>query len=790
MMSGLAGNRLYGLRSYPALGLFLLVSSTFAADMAPVDFGSIAAGDLGMGWSGPKQDGELKYRIAEGEKTKTFFVKVWWKDGDLRPPEGTAYILQLRFKDTFTTPAVFSVAAGLGKPSELHRFGGSGDGEWKTANIPVTWEYLCRKLNPLKSSEHRPKHIAFGIRSSEPVPVAKLKPRPLQTGDRERYFAEIRAFNHLEQKADRIATPYPSSSGVIEGETRAAVPYHWDRPDNLFPNFKPEGSLLKAPIKIRMCINEIQPAAFGVYANGQKLEGVDFTVSELKGENGTLKAEIIRRTTEYSLVFKKRRKKNRNMPPRRWLPVRLWPAYAVDIPEGTSHHFVANVRTIRNQTKAGTYKGTITVTHSQGKETIPLEVEVLPIDLLTMDEADLHFGGCVQGLVPVSDVAFQLGYNQNIINLWYSAVRPHLIVIKPDGSLKIDYTYIEDFMSRAKKAGCRQVVYHLGGSPTKFPTTATLALTLAGVGKEFREAPDRWRKIIPKWQTMQAKKENRTKLPSETRVLYKQWVKQVMAHSRKNDWPELILTPLDEPAMWTRKKKIRGCGTGPWIRDWYKDVCAAIHEADPKVRVYSSIHDLRKSSGICFLPDTDVFCTNAVAYDEKAPEKVRKASEASVANGGKPKAWWQYTFSGSNRPEYIHYSMGFCFGHYDARGGLIWAYNWEKGWNRMQGKWRYAWQTPLGTIPGYFFEGVREGLDDRRIMETYKRQFKNDKVALRELKDLLQEARDARGESGTSTVTDFWTGIKDSSLLKKWRYRLLDRMAGKQKTMVAERINP
>ncbi len=781
-MSGM--NNLKGMLMQPLAAMCLLGStlSVWAADMPTVEFASIAKADLGKGWGEPQQDGAISYRVAEAAgKPNAFYVKAWWKQEALRPPEGSAFILELKFKDTLKSPAWFYANGAWGGgygSSEVHRFGGTGDGKWKTASIPITWEYLCRQLRPTRPWQHRPDAALFSIKSTEPVPVASLTPRALKAGDRERYFEEIRTFNALEQTEARQQTPYPSSVGPIEGEARTAVPFHWDRPDSLLPNFKPTADLLKAPIKIRMCLNEIQPAAFGVFANGLKLEGVQYSVSDLKSEQGTLKAKLTCRTAEYTLL---RRKKNIF-----WLPQRLWPAYAVDIPEGRSHFFVANIETLRGQTLPGTYKGQITITHKQGTQTIPLEVEVMGVDLLTMDEAGLQFGGCNRGLSPMSDVKFQVEYNQTITNLWYDGVAPYILGVNKDGTLDLDYTYINEWMTRAKINGMQKVVYFLGGGPTKFPTTISLGAALGSITRETKGGHETWKKKL-KWFKEQGSQKNRNKMLPNTRILYKQWVKQVVAYSRKHNWPELILTPFDEPATWTRKritKREGSIGSGPWIRSYFKDACAAIHEADPKVRIYASIHDLRGKSGICFLPDVEVFCTNAIMQDEKAPEKVREAGKASAADGGRPKEWWQYSFTGGSRPEYIRYTMGYFFGHYDARGGLIWAYNWEQGWNSMESKWRYAWQTPLGIIPGNFFEGVREGLDDRRILETYKKSFKEDPKAMKELTQLLSEARQARGNSGTSRVTDFWTGITNPLLMEKWRNRLLDRLAGKEPALL------
>jgi len=52
-----------------------------------------------------------------------------------------------------------------------------------------------------------------------------------------------------------------------------------------------------------MCLNELEPGSFGVYANGAALTGVDYEVTPLTDAAGkTLKATIERRTAEYALL--------------------------------------------------------------------------------------------------------------------------------------------------------------------------------------------------------------------------------------------------------------------------------------------------------------------------------------------------------------------------------------------------------------------------------------------------------------------------------------------------------
>ncbi|HTL53466.1 MAG TPA: hypothetical protein VL860_12900, partial [Planctomycetota bacterium] len=244
----------------------------------------------------------------------------------------------------------------------------------------------------------------------------------------------------------------------------------------------------------------------------------------------------------------------------------------------------------------------------------------------------------------------------------------------------------------------------------------------------------------------------------------------------------------DEPAKWTQKQnpdqlkgKLEGTiGTGTWIKGFFKDCCAAIHEAAPKMRIYASIHHNRQdrgkdgNEGIVFLDDVDVFCTNAIHEDPKLGDKVRA--------GGPSKTFWQYSGcggGGAGAPDQARYTFGFYFAAFDSRGSLSWAYNWGPGFDTATDpgdNWQYAYLTPYGTVPAPFFEGMREAWDDRRVIETFKKKFKNNPAQMKKLDDILTEAAGSRAGGGRDTVNDFWAAIDDVAKIDKWRNILLDEL--------------
>ncbi len=732
-----------------------------AAALPTIDVAKVAAHDLSDGWSAVKTAGGVSYRaVAKGPRQMINF-KAWWPAGSLRPPEGQVFVFEVRYKDTVKTPAVFYSHGAVGRyhsPSETHRFGGSGDGKWKTASCAVGWDQIIRLLDKREMT-------SVGFSTTEDLPIASMKVRKATAADAARHNAETRAWIKAVQAEKAKAVAVKPRSFLAGKKLGSVVAFPWPAMRPLMATDQPADKQVGAPVKIRMCLNELEGGGFGVYANGARLTNVRYEVSALRGEGGKLAADVIPRTAEYCMAGKK------------WFPQRLWPAYAVDIAKGQSHWFIFNLRTKRGQTKPGTFRGTVTVIADQGKATLPVEVEVLPVDLLTMGEAGLFMGGCVTGLLPVHDFEFSTEYNQNGINLWYAGVSPGAKIVNE--KLVLDFTYLDEWMASARKRGLVGNVWFLGGNPYGFPNTMSIFRGMAGIDTRKGRKPMGAREF----NTMQSKPENRDKPMAAQRELVVEWVRQVAAHAKAKGWPEVILTPFDEPAKWIQgpgrksggyRDRTDVIGTGPWIKPYFKDGCKIIREAAPDIRIYGSIHHINyrgKNSGMRFMDDIDLFCTNAFGEDNRIGEKVRAAGHTL----------WQYSGvggDGAGNPDRARYAFGFFFAYSDSRGSLAWAYNWGKGWDTTSGSnWMYAWHTPFDTIPAPYYEGLREAWDDRRVIETYKKAFAKDAGAMAALKKILKEAVGSRSAGGRDTVSDFWAAADDSSKMGQWRKALLDRLA-------------
>ena len=743
-----------------ALGSFSPAGRAAAAEtpapIASYDLAKLPDAQLDKGWSAPATEKEIACRKVLAGKSGNIRVKAWWKDGQLRPNEGDWFILEVKYQDVLAKPAQVLGFGGVGwrfGNSPLHRFGGKNDNQWKTAAIPVPWDMIVRLVSTIDPAANQPEMTSFTFSAPADLPIASLAVRKAVPADETNFYAECRAQIAGEQ-ADARASNLPPTVKNAPAMTGPLAAFPWDPGCRLFQNCAGVAGDLGKAVKVRMCLNEFEAGSFGVYANGAPLTGVDYEITPLTDAGGkTLKATVERRTAEYTILDKQ------------WTPVRLWQSYAVDILPGRSHWFYFNVETKRGETAAGTYKGRILINAREGKTELPLEVEVLPVDLQTIDEAGIVMAGCYSKTPPLHDLDFERRYNYSGMLLWYHQFR--LPMAMKDGKLVIDFTYPDDWMTRARKRGFTQAVWYLGGDSAKMPATLKVFIDLVTLdGKTSGDAYCKEQGGKP------------FVLP-EARKLFVDWMRQVNTHAVANHWPELFPTPHDEPQKWASK--------GEWIKGFFKDGCAAMREADPKMRIYGCIHHVKGWHGIpdlwkVFADDIDVYNTNNVEEDQDVCNKVRNYGKERVKQGKHDMLFWQYTGLGAGVPESQRFAFGFYYAAFGSVGCTAWAYNWDDSWDLSGRGGDYAvtaWPTVYQTIPSPWFEGQREGLDDRRIIATYQKRFANDAAAMKVLDDMLKSAMTSRAKGGADKEAGFFESVDDAAKLTRWRNTLLEKLAAK-----------
>lgn len=732
-------------------------------DLLTIDLAKVADQQLAPGnWGEATTINDRACRVARSGKNAWVHGSAWWKEG-LRPAEGQYFVAEVLYKDTATKPIIFSVWGGLGfygndgdGMTELHRFGGLNDGKWKVAQIPLGWDMVM--LRPGTQM------VEMGVQSKEgDVPVSTIRVLPLAkdkvAAASERWNAETRAWVRQVQAKDQqprkeFDKSQQAPAAVNDGK-QAVVPYVRTWMSTVYPYSAPQEGETGVPLKAQMAQNEYEPATFGVYAPKTDLTNVTVKVDGLRHESNAkahLAVEV--RTAEYALATNGKGVAD--------FPLRLWPMYATQIKKGQSGWFWVTFKSDPKTTVPGLYHGKVVIKADQGTAALDVKVQVLPIDLVNMNDTDLTMGGCIAGMVSRHDMDEMLRHNHNVLQYWFSGVRPKFIV-KDKGDFDLDFTVLDDQFEQARKAGIKANVWFLGGNPYGFPITQTLPRELARqvLGMTVKQYKD-----------LMVKDPNN--VPEVLVPLYKKWVAKVQQHAKEKGWPEQILTPFDEPAKWAQgpgRKEGNDpnvIGTGPWIKPQFEQCCQFIHEAAPGTRIYGSIHHAKP--GIVFLKDVDIFCTNAVGEDPTLGDQVRKAH----------KVFWQYSGADAYSPaERARYTFGFYFASYNSRGSLCWAYNFfnDRFDNSSGNNWGYAWYTPTDMIPAPYYEGMREAWDDRRYIETLRKVGKAKNVNVEPfLQEIGKEALASRGKGGQDTVNDFWDQAKRVGVMDELRGKVAARI--------------
>jgi len=329
---------------------------------------------------------------------------------------------------------------------ELHRFGGTESGDWAKVRIPAPADLIWKDLAD--------QSIRFRLRSSSaPLTIRNPSLAAPHPDDEQRWNSETREWVRREQH-DRVSiNPIywrSRQTPVLEGETSSdpLVVFKRDYMSPVDPRTAPQAGETRFPAEIRMFLNEFQPLQLGVYANGAALKSVHVEVDEFKDRHIVSKVRV----AEYSIV--KSQKAGYFLD---YFPQRLWPAYSFDVPEGRSHLVLVDFQTVEGMVRAGRYETTVHFT-AEGLDSVsvPIVIEVLPIRLLSMEEAGLRMGGCTKGLLPEYEMDLLNEYNHNMINIWYAGVRPQ--ITKKGDDFELEFRVMDDFMKRAKRQGFSDIV--------------------------------------------------------------------------------------------------------------------------------------------------------------------------------------------------------------------------------------------------------------------------------------------------------------------------------------------
>jgi len=714
---------------------------------APTDLSLPAPVSFVEAMDSPWQTDGSDRLLAEG-RYGLLETPAWWKGN--RPARQEMVVLVLEYQDRLVHPAIAEVYSGLGTTnpfSELHRFGGQNDGQWKQARIPASADFIFRWAEN-DTLRFRVKSVGGELRVRRGGLEAPLP------DEEARYNADTRQWVEREQKRAEVSPRYyrMAQNPYLTAEVinQPLVPFRRNWMDLVLPISAPQPSELVDVLKVQMFRNEYEPLQVGVYANGRDLDRVTVSLDPLKDSEGKAGPTAEVRVAEYAKVRGGLVASYLIQP----FPQRLWPAFPFHVSKGQSHLVWIVLGSDEKQTRPGTYRSELRFRADGVPERrLPIEVTVREQRLLTMEEAKLKLGGCTTGLVPEFELDFLHRNNHNMVNIWYAGVRPGMA--KDGDSLSLEFRIMDEWMAAARRQGISDLVYFLGGNPYGFPETMNLPRTLAAtmLGLDGRG-----------WRDLQMR--NPYQVPAQVAPLIVDWTRRFAAHAREAGWPNVVLTPFDEPAKYIQYRSDLGMLT--FIKPQFKEQIRLLRQGAPQAQIYGSIHHY--DPGMDFLEDVDIFCTNAVPENTAMPDQVRA--------GGK--ILWEYSgTTDQGLPGVARYTFGYYFAAHDSRGSLVWAYNWGNRFDTLDGSnWMYTWNTPFDVVPTPYFEGMREAWDDRRLLETLKWEASRHNVDLTNfLGRLYTDIVSSRGRGGSDTVDDFWEQARSNAVMDEWRDRMIRKLA-------------
>lgn len=714
-------------RTMPWIGACLLLMVAPAMSHGQEAIASFALADdaafAAPGWSAPQKDGERTFRAYAGKGAAAkAMTKVWWQGTD--PKEDVC--LRIVFKDAGGPLTVSSYSGPA--PSSIHfagLIGGRGDGQW-TEGLVV----LSREVIGARDGQHV---IQFSGEDATPVERIDI----VKATDELRSKAVTRARAIRAAEIEKLKTKFelvPWKETVVLGDVapqhKAAgfLPFARRYTQDVYPGTIPtEAERKSLDLRAYATPGEIET----IQAAALALEDVtiEAVITDLKGP-GALAAGtqvLVHRIEAAPVRVGASASKKWQMQ-----PVWLRNNEPVAVAKGTSQAWYITVR-VPADAKSGEYRGVFTLKTARApgaQAEFPVVFRVLPFAL---DKAD-HVARGAYCSGPVSDehVRGLAEHGVNSMSMWQGSLPPALV----DGNCTASPTdELDRYLRSLKKHGFVRMVY-FGGGDKRFDNPAGVA----GATKSTVGSP-------------------------EFEKYYGQYWNAIRRLEKERSWPEMICCPFDEPV-----------------------------KSDQKVKNYLTCYNIIKKS----VPDTQVFCV--FMNRDWAVGRLGKESDIWSCNGAFPTAAAQkkalaetgvkrlfYTYCmgvTSTRPGTVRYNSGFFPWRFDADGTYFWAYVWHAAdpFNDLDGPYT-DWTTAARDVDGVLydtvgFEGWREGVDDRRYVETALRLAREKKRAdvlakIEELRKKVESGQESDVSTQTQGLDTFFFKIDNASVLDAYRAQVV-----------------
>ena len=692
----------------------------------------LAVCDLGSGkekverFGAVEKDGERAFRPYPGKSTWCYVhLPCWWKD-TAAPRESV--VLAVTYRDTLADGLALYSWTGTGGRYGFHYFGqlrGTGDGKWKQALIYVAKEFVRGRRGTwsfqLNGTATAPIDKIEVIRADKALAAEAL---------RQSRAARAAAVEAVKKRFKHIPHTERGKLGEVgdADRKRGFIPFVRSYTQGVYPAAVPTDAERKALVlQTYATPGEYEPLQVAVRA--LRDETVTAAVSDLTGP-GRLRAgrEV---TVRYVEAVTTRAGGGSSAKGWQVQPVWLRTNRPLPVKAGTSQAWHVTIH-VPADAKSGDYAGKLTLSGSGGGSAVlPLRLKVLPFRL---DKADhVARGGYISGVISGDFVENLRAHGCNASSMWpQGGLAPKLDGDKCVAGVSAQ---MNEYLKSLKQAGFVKMVYFGGGDNRYSNPGNVVANTRAKVGTD------------------------------EFAKHYGQWWVDIRRLEKANGWPEMICCPFDEPVKTPDK-----------IRNYL--VCyEAVKKVTPDTKVFCVF--MNRAWAVKQLgTKSDIWSCNG-AFPTNAAEKKK------LADKGVAKLFYPYTMATARtRPGSVRWSTGFGPWKYSADGIYFWAYLWHSvdPFNDLDHGYS-DWTPTARDIDGQIYdcvgwEGWREGVDDRRYVETAiriatQKKRKDVLAKIEQLRRSVVRAAEADHSIRTEGLDGFFMKIDNTSLLEVYRARVV-----------------
>ncbi|OGG05184.1 MAG: hypothetical protein A3F83_03185 [Candidatus Glassbacteria bacterium RIFCSPLOWO2_12_FULL_58_11] len=487
------------------------------------------------------------------------------------------------------------------------------------------------------------------------------------------------------------------------------IPFSRAFGSNVYPNSIPALAERGAPLEGFAAPGEAEPLVLGVRALSTGLSGLKITSEGLvcQDTEGYLPPDSL----EIGVVEFARVRWGAGSDARawRWHPSRIWPwndypgspfsrpdtNATLRIMPNTTQHFWIRVHTPINA-PAGRYEGGVQIESERGSYRVEVHFTVLPVRLSSrgLPPYGVFLPG-PQDLPAIQDLA---AHGINTVARWFDPSR--LPAINDKGSIAFDFGLEDNFIERLSAAGIDRPQIMFAGNPAGAPFDSCVA---AAAGLALNS---------PEFYTA-----------------YAQAAQSIVEHALRQGWPRQVWGIYDRLAGGTKDS------------DSFVARAKALRKVmGGSISLVSPIIGGRKGgTASAVAPYVDVWLLGEEAETEKNMKELAiwsfvpctqrdNALEARARTGFEP---WRRGLDGV----------------------FVWAYNWSGGghsWNDFDSPvmdWMLSYRDFQDHyLPTPAWEGVREGIEDRRYLLTLQElvsSYPEDSPAAIEVRGLLEALRAA-----------------------------------------------